>query len=191
MAHAENTNDIELLERWEYGDSVEPVRYYLHREVNRQLKNHASPAVLPYRKSEIYFFPDCLRGALYTLFMLELSGRQRPAMLCARPGCGRCGSGTSSRYPHSDRSPDHPKTILKVTASITAPHNVNDTQPQLRNPTYRDRCPADEGGLLVSDAEQRRTKPHGQVHQTGHAARLPQVLRATLSSGRASRKVFQ
>ena len=89
LAHAENTNDIELLERWEYGDSVEPARYYLHREVNRQLKNHASPAVLPYRKGEIYFFPDCLRGALYTLFMLELSGRQRPAMLCARPRCGR------------------------------------------------------------------------------------------------------
>ena len=92
---------------------------------NRQLKNHASPAVLPYRKSEIYFFPDCLRGALYTLFMLELSGRQRPAMLCARPGCGRCGSGTSSRYPHSDRSPDHPKTILKAAG----------TQPPSRHPT--------------------------------------------------------
>ena len=89
LAHAENINDIELLERWEYGDSVEPARYYLHREVNKQLKNHVSPAVLPYRKGEVYFFPDCLRGALYTLLMLELSGRQRPAMLCARPGCGR------------------------------------------------------------------------------------------------------
>ena len=89
LAHAENSNHIELLERWEYGDSVEPARYYLHREVNHQLKDHVSPAVLPYRKGEIYFFPDCLRGALYTLFMLELSGRQRPAVLCARPGCGR------------------------------------------------------------------------------------------------------
>ena len=88
LAHEENTSDIDLLERWEHGDSVEPASYYLHREVNGRLKNHVSPAVLPYRKGEIYFFPDCLRSALYTLLMLELSGRQRPAKLCARPGCG-------------------------------------------------------------------------------------------------------
>ena len=89
VAHEEIGSDIELLERWVHGDPVEPARYFVHREVNNRLKGHVSPAVLPFRKGEIFFFPDCLRSALYTLFMLELSGRQRPAMLCARPGCGR------------------------------------------------------------------------------------------------------
>ena len=88
LAYEENASDVELLERWKHGDPIEPARYFVHREVNKRLRGHVSPAVLPYRKGEIYFFPDCLRGALYTLFMLELSGRQRPAMLCARPGCG-------------------------------------------------------------------------------------------------------
>ena len=88
LAYEENPSDVELLERWRHGDPVEPARYFVHREVNKHLRGHVSPAVLPYRKGDIYFFPDCLRGALYTLFMLELSGRQRPAMLCARPGCG-------------------------------------------------------------------------------------------------------
>ena len=89
MAHAENTNDIPINSNdGEYGDGGASPLLSIEA-VNRQLKDYASPAVLPYRKGEIYFFPDCLRGALYTLFMLELSGRQRPAMLCARPGCGR------------------------------------------------------------------------------------------------------
>ncbi len=88
LAYQENASDVELLERWVHGDPIEPARYFVHREVNKRLRGHVNPAVLPYRKGEIYFFPDCLRGALYTLFMLELSGRQRPAILCARPGCG-------------------------------------------------------------------------------------------------------
>ena len=89
LAHEENGSDIELLERWKHGDPVEPARYFVHREVNNRLRGHVSPAVLPFRKGELFFFPDCLLSSLYTQFMLELSGRNRPAMLCARPGCGR------------------------------------------------------------------------------------------------------
>ena len=88
LAHEEKGSDIDLLERWEHGDPVEPARYFVHREVNNRLRGHVSPAVLPFRKGEIFFFPDCLLSSLYTQFMLELSGRSRAAMLCARPGCG-------------------------------------------------------------------------------------------------------
>ena len=89
LAHEDISSGLELLGKWERGDPVEPARYYVHREVNKRLRGHVSPSVLPFRTSDIYFFPDCLRSALYTLFMLELSGRQRPAKLCVRPGCGR------------------------------------------------------------------------------------------------------
>ena len=88
LAHEELRNGVELLERWEHGDPVEPIRYFVHREVNNRLRGHVSPSVLPFRKGEIYFFPDCLLSSLYTKFMLELSGRSRPAMLCERPHCG-------------------------------------------------------------------------------------------------------
>ena len=103
LAYEENASDVELLERWRHGDPVEPARYFVHREVNKRLRGHVSPAVLPYRKGEIYFFPDCLRGSLYTLFMLELSGRQRPAMLCTRPGCGRYFEPTHGRQRYCDK----------------------------------------------------------------------------------------
>ena len=88
LAHEENGSDVELLERWKHGDPVEPARYFVCREVNNRQRGHVSPAVLPFRKGEIFFFPDCLLTSLYTQFMLELSGRSRPAMLCERPGCG-------------------------------------------------------------------------------------------------------
>jgi hypothetical protein len=78
-----------VLQHWEYGDPIEPTRYFIHAEVNERIRGHVSPAVLPFRKSEIQFFPDCLLAAMYTHFLLELSGRTRPAILCAREGCGR------------------------------------------------------------------------------------------------------
>ena len=89
LADEENGINVELLERWKHGDPLEPARYFVHREVNNRLKGHVSPAVLPFREGEIFFFPDCLLTSLYTLFMLEISGRNRPAILCERPNCGR------------------------------------------------------------------------------------------------------
>ena len=89
LAYQEKASDLELLERWKHGDPLEPARFYVHREVNNHQKGHVSPAVLPFRKGELFFFPDCLLSSLYTLFMLELSGRSRQPMLCERPGCGR------------------------------------------------------------------------------------------------------
>ena len=103
LAHMENGSDIELLERWKHGDPVEPARYFVHREVNKLLRGHVSPAVLPFRRGEIFFFPDCLLSSLYTQFMLELSGRSRPAMLCERPGCGRYFEPTHGRQRYCEK----------------------------------------------------------------------------------------
>ena len=76
-----------LLANWAYGDEVEPVRYYVHREINQLMRGHVSPGVLPFRGGDIYFFPDCLLSALYVHFALEVSGRPRPQIACK--GCGR------------------------------------------------------------------------------------------------------
>ena len=89
LVQEESGIGVELLEHWKHGDPIEPARYFVHREVNNHQKGHVSPAVLPFRKGEIFFFPDCLLSSLYTKFMLELSGRDRPAVLCERPNCGR------------------------------------------------------------------------------------------------------
>ena len=103
LAHEELSSDIELLERWDHGDPVEPARYFVHREVNNRLKGHVSPAVLPFRKGEIFFFPDCLLSSLHTLFMLDLSGRRSPAILCARPRCGRYFEPMHGRQKYCDK----------------------------------------------------------------------------------------
>lgn len=77
----------ELLARWRPGDVIEPARYYICRAINEQLHGHVSPAVLPFRDGDIFLIPDCLLGAVYVLFALEVSGKQRPAIVCR--GCGR------------------------------------------------------------------------------------------------------
>ena len=89
LAHEKIENSVELLERWRHGDPLEPVRYFVHLEINKRVKEHVSPAVLPFRKGEIHFFPDCLLSALYTHLMLEISEQSRPSILCKRPNCGQ------------------------------------------------------------------------------------------------------
>ena len=86
LASETDTSTASLLNRWSYGDVVEPAQYYVHLEVNERLRGHVTPAVLPFNKGEILMFPDSLLSAMYTLFALELSGRQRPSIECA--GCG-------------------------------------------------------------------------------------------------------
>jgi hypothetical protein len=66
---------------------IEPARYDVCREINRQMQGHVSPAVLPFRQGDVYLFPDCLLAAMYVLFALEVSGKQRPAQMCRE--CGR------------------------------------------------------------------------------------------------------
>lgn len=72
----------ELLTQWKYNDVVGPTRYYLCEQINKRLKGHVNPGILPFLDGEIYMFPDCLRSALYVLLALEVSGRIQPAIMC-------------------------------------------------------------------------------------------------------------
>jgi len=76
----------ELLTQWKYKDVFGPARYFLCDQINKQLKGHVSPGILPFLDGEIYMFPDCLRSAMYVLLALEVSGRIHPAIICR--GCG-------------------------------------------------------------------------------------------------------
>lgn len=80
-----------LAGRWRLGEVIEPMRFFVHVEVNRRLKG-VSPHVLPYAPAanRITFIPDSLRSALYVLFALELAGETRTKVCgnekCLRPG---------------------------------------------------------------------------------------------------------
>jgi hypothetical protein len=73
---------------WQYGDVLRPAYTFVAQEVNRSLARHVDLRVRGDREG-LYFAPDSLLASLYTLFALELSGRDRQRTLCARDGCGR------------------------------------------------------------------------------------------------------
>lgn len=77
----------DLAKRWGHGNVVEPTKYFVHLRVNKQLRGHVNPAVLPFRQGDIYMFPDSLLSAVYVSFALELSRSRQPRKLCA--GCDR------------------------------------------------------------------------------------------------------
>lgn len=72
--------------QWKYKDVIGPARYYLCDQINKRLKNHVSPSILPFLDGEIYMFPDSLLSAMYVMLALEVSGRIHPAIQCR--GCG-------------------------------------------------------------------------------------------------------
>jgi len=92
----------EILTHWQYGDSVEPARYYVYQRVNERLSSHVSPVVWPFVDGEILFYPDCLLSAMYLLFALELSGRVRPSIICR--GCGRYFTPVHGRQRYCDET---------------------------------------------------------------------------------------
>lgn len=67
----------ELLKRWQVGQWIEPAKYYVCREVNKQLEGHVSPQVLPFLEDKIYLFPDSLLTALWVMFLMEIMGNVR------------------------------------------------------------------------------------------------------------------
>ena len=76
-----------LSERWNDGDTIEPARYFVHKEVNRCLKSHVAMTVLPLLGSRMRFFTDSLRTALYMHFAFELAGIVGEQRTCGNPKC--------------------------------------------------------------------------------------------------------
>jgi hypothetical protein len=74
-------------ENWRVGDVVEPARYYLSRRISERLHGHVNPQIHPFLKGDIMLIPDCLQSAMYVQFAIEISGKDRPPIICK--GCGR------------------------------------------------------------------------------------------------------
>lgn len=85
---AEYSDPDGLLARWARDDPVAPAWYYIHLMVNRRLRGHVSPAVLPYMPEgqRIVHVPDSLLAALWVLLALDLAGGV-PERVCAH--CGK------------------------------------------------------------------------------------------------------
>lgn len=80
--------DDELLERWEFGDPIEPARWFVCDQLNKRMKGRVSPFIHPYQHNRIYFVPDSLLAALWLLFAIEISPHDPvPMRTCAAPGC--------------------------------------------------------------------------------------------------------
>jgi hypothetical protein len=93
---------LELLSRWTYGELIEPARYYLCHRINKRLRGHASPVVLPFRNGDIQVVPDSLEAALFALLAIEVSGKRLPQLVCR--GCGNMFTPSDPRQRYCARS---------------------------------------------------------------------------------------
>ena len=78
------------------GEVTKLARYYVCREVNRRLRGHVSPQLLPFSEDikDVSLFPDSLLTALWGLFMREITGNVK-MLRC--PICERHFEVTGSR----------------------------------------------------------------------------------------------
>ena len=68
------TFDPELIGIWERYDNAGPALWTVHVRVNQYLRQHVAPKLLPAAGSAIRDVADCLLGALYASFALEIAG---------------------------------------------------------------------------------------------------------------------
>lgn len=87
VARQDEWGENALLNSWPEGDVLGPAYGHIAQIVNKRLQGQINPTVLADRRG-LYFQPDSLLATLYALFALELTGRDRARVLCARPGCG-------------------------------------------------------------------------------------------------------
>jgi hypothetical protein len=78
---------LPIRDRWRFGEVIEPARHYVFLQVSKKLEGHVNPVVHPDLRGDIMLVPDCLLSAMYVQFAIELSGKERPAIVCQ--GCGR------------------------------------------------------------------------------------------------------
>ncbi|MCX6006865.1 MAG: hypothetical protein NTZ34_06350 [Chloroflexi bacterium] len=64
----------ELLKHWQQGDSIEPARYYICREINEHLRGNVAPQIFPFMNNKIYLHPDSLLAAMWVMFSMEILG---------------------------------------------------------------------------------------------------------------------
>jgi hypothetical protein len=86
IAEMDRASD-EALAHWKDGEVIAPTRHYVVGEVNKRLRGRVNPTILAFGENRLYFQPDSLLAALYTLLALEISGEQGKQRI-ACPQCG-------------------------------------------------------------------------------------------------------
>jgi hypothetical protein len=71
------------------GDPVEAARQALYQHVMLRLDGQVSPHLLRGTDAELWYVPRTLEAAVYMHLGREISGRERLAIPCANPRCGR------------------------------------------------------------------------------------------------------
>ncbi|MDA1128990.1 MAG: hypothetical protein O2913_09860 [Chloroflexi bacterium] len=87
IAYGATPQGLSLLERWKAGDTIEPARFYVHKQINRCLNGHVQMQVATFQNSKIRFVPDSLRTAIYMHFAFELAGTEGNERTCLNPRC--------------------------------------------------------------------------------------------------------
>jgi hypothetical protein len=87
LGHERHPDTLAIRAQWQFGEVIEPARYYVCVQVSKKLEGHVNPVVHPDLRGDIMLVPDCLLSALYVQFAIEVSGKERPAIVCQ--GCGR------------------------------------------------------------------------------------------------------
>src|SRR4030042_2578642 len=75
--HLVSRKNMNLLNRWHKGDLKGPALYYISLEIDRHLRNTLTPRMPDLKEREILIFPDSLLSAIWTMFLLEISGDTR------------------------------------------------------------------------------------------------------------------
>jgi hypothetical protein len=72
-----NRANMNLLDKWDRGDTTGPALYFLSLEMDRRLANALTPKISVSGEREIYFYPNTLLSAIWLMFLLEISGNMR------------------------------------------------------------------------------------------------------------------
>ena len=127
------TNQKDLVERWKYGDCLEPARFYIHERINERLHGHVDSVIFPFIKSEIYMAPDCLISGLYLMLAFEISGHATE-MKAPRPckGCREKFSTTNDRKLYCSRNCEWKYTKRTQRARAKAQERKSASKPRSR-----------------------------------------------------------
>lgn len=79
---------FQLLKKWTPGDVLEPMRYYVCREVNKALVGKVNRTVLLYRDNSVHYVPSSLLACIYVAFQDVITGAvagERECRHCGMP----------------------------------------------------------------------------------------------------------
>jgi hypothetical protein len=72
-----NRANMNLLDKWDRGDTRGPALYFLSLEMEKRLVNTLTAKISDSGEQEVYFYPDSLLSAIWLMFLLEISGSSR------------------------------------------------------------------------------------------------------------------